>query len=64
MYIFLKLNKTLLVVALVFFFNNEKILLTTMLTIKMLFTIHSLEKKKKHYSFNTLFTIPLDLKST
>ena len=43
--------------------NNEKILLTTMLTIKILFTINSLEKKKK-YSFKTLFTIPVDLKST
>ena len=43
--------------------NNEKILLTTMLTIKILFTINSLEKKK-NYSFKTLFTIPVDLKST
>ena len=42
--------------------NNEKILLTTMLTIKILFTINSLEKK--NYSFKTLFTIPVDLKST
>ena len=42
---------------------NEKILLTTMLTIKILFTINSLEKKK-NYSFKTLFTIPVDLKST
>ena len=44
--------------------NNEKILLTTMLTIKILFTINSLEKKEKNYSFKTLFTIPVDLKST
>ena len=44
-------------------FNNEKILLNTMLTIKILFTINSLEKKK-NYSFKTLFTIPVDLKST
>ena len=43
--------------------NYEKILLTTMLTIKILFTINSLEKKK-NYSFKTLFTIPVDLKST
>ena len=34
---------------------NEKILLTTMLT------IHS---KLTNYSFKTLFTIPVDLKST
>ena len=43
--------------------TNEKIVLTTMLTIKILFTINSLEKKK-NYSFKTLFTIPVDLKST
>ena len=47
----------------VIIFINEKILLTTMLTIKILFTINSLEKKK-NYSFKTLFTIPVDLKST
>ena len=35
-----------------------------MLTIKILFTINSLEKKEKNYSFKTLFTIPVDLKST
>ena len=34
-----------------------------MLTIKILFTINSLEKKK-NYPFKTLFTIPVDLKST
>ena len=35
-------------------------------TIKILFTINSLKKKekKKNYSFKTLFTIPVDLKST
>ena len=43
--------------------DNEKIVLTTILTIKILFTINSLEKKK-NYSFKTLFTIPVDLKST
>ena len=43
-------------------FVFEKILLTTMLTIKILFTINSLEKRK-NYSFKTLFTIPVDLKS-
>ena len=36
-----------------------------MLTIKILFTINLLEKKKrKKNSFKTLFTIPVDLKST
>ena len=36
--------------------NNEKILWTTMLTIKILFTINSLEKKEKNYSFkNTIY---------
>ena len=36
-----------------------------MLTIKILFTINSLEKKKRiNYSFKTLFTILFDLKST
>ena len=35
-----------------------------MLTIKILFIINSLEKKKKLDSFKTLFTIPIDLKST
>ena len=34
---------------------NEHILLITMLTIKILFTINSL---KKNYSVKTLFTIP------
>ena len=33
-----------------------------MLTIKILFTINSLEKKKKLF-IKTLFTIPVDLKS-
>ena len=42
---------------------NEEILLTTMLTIKILFTINSLVKKK-NYSFKTLFPIPVDFKST
>ena len=43
----------------------KKILLTTMLTIKTLFTINSLEKKKeKTIHSKTLFTIPVDLKST
>ena len=35
-----------------------------MLTVKILFTISSLEKKKKNYSFKTLFTIPVDLQHT
>ena len=34
--------------------------MTTLLTIKILLTINSL-KKKKNYSFKTLFTIPVDL---
>ena len=36
------------------FINNEKILLT-MLTIKILFTINSLEKKKKLFIQNTIY---------
>ena len=39
------------------------IIIIIMPTIKILFTINSLEKKK-NYSFKTLFTIPVDLKST
>ena len=35
--------------------NNEKILLTTMLTIKILFTINSLEKKKKLFIQNNIY---------
>ena len=38
-----------------------------MLTIKILFTINSREKRKEktiHSKFKTLFTIPVDLKST
>ena len=45
------------------FLKIMKILLTTMLGIKILFTINSLEKKN-NYSFKTLFPIPVDLKST
>ena len=33
----------------------KKILLTTMLTIKILFTINSLEKKKKLFIQNTIY---------
>ena len=43
-------------------FFLEKNFIDNMLTIKILFTINSLEKKKKNYSFKTLFTIPVDLK--
>ena len=43
---------------------TKKILLTTMLTIKILFTINSLKKKEKTIHSKTLFTIPVDLKST
>ena len=35
-----------------------------MLTIKILFTIKICLKKRKNYLFKTLFTIPVDLKST
>ena len=45
-------------------YNNEKNLLTAMLTIKILFTINLPEKKEKNYSFKTLFSIPVDLKNT
>ena len=40
--------------------------MTTMVTIKILFTINSLEKKKRKKTIHskTLFTIPVDLKST
>ena len=37
--------------------------MTTMLTIKILFTINSLKKEEKNYSFKTLLTIPVNLKS-
>ena len=37
---------------------------TTMLTIKILFTINSLKKKEKTIHSKTLFTIPVELKST
>ena len=45
-------------------FKEEEILLATMLTIKILFTINSLKKKKKLFNSKTLFTIPVELKST
>ena len=45
----------LLLLFLIFFLNNERILLTTMLTIKILFTINSLEKKKKLFIQNTIY---------
>ena len=44
--------------------EEEEILLTTMLTIKILFTINSLKKKEKTIHSKTLFTIPVELKST
>ena len=37
------------------FVNDEKNLLTTMLTIKSLFTINSLEKKNKLFIQNTIY---------
>ena len=55
----------IIIIIIYIFLNNEKFFLTTRLTIKILFTINSLEKKKReNYSFKTLFTIPVDLKST
>ena len=54
----------IIITVIIILILEEKILLTTMLTIKILFTINSLEKKKKNYSFKTLFTIPDELKST
>ena len=47
-----------------FCLEEEEILLTTMLTIKILFTINSLKKKEKTIHSKTLFTIPVELKST
>ena len=38
-----------------FFNNNEKILSPTMLTVKILFTINSLEKTKKLFIQNTIY---------
>ena len=55
MQIFLKLNKTLLVVALVFF-SSEKIFLTTMLTIlKSYLQLIRLKKRKKLFIQNTIY---------
>ena len=57
-------NKIIIVIIIIIILIiMKKILLTTMLTIKILFTINSLEKKEiaihsKH------FTIPVDLKSS
>ena len=57
-------NKIIIVIIIIIILIiMKKILLTTMLTIKILFTINSLERRK-NYSFKTLFTIPVDLKST
>ena len=48
-------NKIIIVIIIIILIIMKKILLTTMLTIKILFTINSLEKKEiaihsKHYS--------------
>ena len=48
-------NKIIIVIIIIILIIMKKILLTTMLTIKSLFTINSLEKKEiaihsKHYS--------------
>ena len=44
-----------LIMILIMIIKSEKILLTTMLTIKILFTINSLEKKKKLFIQNTIY---------
>ena len=45
----------IIIIVIIFLLNNEQILLTTMLTIKILFTIDSLEKKKKLFIQNTIY---------
>ena len=50
------LEKMTTIVIVYFFNNNEKILLPTMLTVKILFTINSLEKKKKLFIQNTIYS--------
>ena len=44
----------ILIIIIIIIIKSEKILLTTMLTIKILFTINSLEKKKKLFIQNTI----------
>ena len=53
-----------LLIIIIIIIMKKKFLLTTKLPIKILITINSLEKKKKNYSFKTLFTISVDLTST
>ena len=45
----------ILIIIIIIIIKSEKILLTTMLTIKILFTINSLEKKKKLFIQNTIY---------
>ena len=55
----------IVIIIIIIFINKENILFATMLIIEILFTINLLEKKKeKTYSFKTLFTIPVGLRST
>ena len=54
----------IIIIIIIIIYNEEEILLTTMLTIKILFTINSLKKKEKTIHSKTLFTIPVELKST
>ena len=49
-------NKIIIVIIIIIILIiMKKILLTTMLTIKILFTINSLEKKKKLFIQNTIY---------
>ena len=45
----------IIIIIIIIIIKSEKILLTTMLTIKILFTINSLEKKKKLFIQNTIY---------
>ena len=49
------INKVIIIIIFFFFNKSEKNLLTTMLAIKILFTINSLEKKKKLFIQNTIY---------
>ena len=55
--------KFLLIIIIIIITIITKIIII-MLTVKILFRINLLEKKEKNYSFKTLFTILVDLKST
>ena len=47
--------RLIMILIIIIIIKSEKILLTTMLTIKILFTINSLEKKKKLFIQNTIY---------